>query len=448
MNLLSRQQGVVSRIGFICPSDVVLAGRVISLAGHSADLRTAIITGNAAIGVVPIVPDQALGRRLVVGCSNQSQSGHLYLAANGWCGGISTSPVEMNGSESVLPFGPYIAACLAAGEVFKAARLNPESYQCPESIFYSAWTRSPSKSFIAAGPTELEHELAIALAGVGAVGCAFLHVLNACPGVSGKVVLADNDDKGLEKSNLNRYILFGIDSVGRMKATEAARLLTDSPISFDPYDQALEALTPVPMSIVSAVDTNPSRIAIQNKYPAQIISASTHDLRAEVLRCGPPGIGVCLRCYNPPAVAKSDAQVAAEIQAMTDDELAAYAKAAAVTVAQVRQWAASQKCGMAGEAVLRHFRESEPQPHGFSVGFVSVMAGTLLAAELVMGSSSSNDSIRTGNRSVFQFWSPFATTNRSTDYIRDPQCPMCRPDSPAVRIWNDRFYKMQSASTA
>jgi len=443
LNLLSRQQRVVSRIGLICPPDVAQAGRVIPMADRALDLRAALVAGNEAIGVVPVVPDLTAGRLLMVGGVSAAQPDCLYVTGNGWCGGISATPVEMVGPESELPFGPYIAACLAAGEVFKAARLKPGSYATPPSVFYSAWTRCASTLFIPAGPVELKRELDFALGGVGAVGCALLHTLDCCPGISGKSVLADNDRKGLEGSNLNRYVLFGKASIGRKKATEAARLLADSALRFEPHDQPIEAIGPIPKVVVSAVDTNPSRAAIQNRYPAQILSASTHDLRAEVLRCGPPGIGACLRCYNPPEIAKSDQQIALEIRAMSDDELAAHARAAGVTVVEARQWAASQKCGMAGDGVLKHFRESEPQVHGFAVGFVSVMAGTLLAAELVMGDPDTDGAMRTGNRSVFQFWSPSAPSNRSSDYVRDPACPMCRPDSPAVQIWNDRLQSLR-----
>jgi hypothetical protein len=78
------------------------------------------------------------------------------------------------------------------------------------------------------------------------------------------VLLADNDKQGLEGSNLNRYVLFGKESIGRKKATEAARLLADSSLALDPYDQPLEAMASIPMVVVSAVDTNPSRASIQN----------------------------------------------------------------------------------------------------------------------------------------------------------------------------------------
>jgi hypothetical protein len=56
----------------------------------------------------------------------------------------------------------------------------------------------------------------------------------------------------------------------------------------------------VPTLLISAVDTNRAREALQQHYAPRILSASTRDLRAEVLRVGPPAIGACLRCYNMP----------------------------------------------------------------------------------------------------------------------------------------------------
>lgn len=62
----------------------------------------------------------------------------------------------------------------------------------------------------------------------------------------------------------------------------------------------------IPTLLVAAVDTNRAREALQQRYPPRIISASTRDLRAEVLRVGPPGIGACLRCYNTPEPITAD----------------------------------------------------------------------------------------------------------------------------------------------
>ena len=124
LNLLSRQMGIVNHIGLICPRGVAQAGQIVPLVNPVLDLREALMAGNSAIGVVPLAPDQAEGRQIVVGAVSATEPGSLYLSANGWCGGISTSPVPNVGTESGLPFGPYVAACLAAGEVFQAARLR------------------------------------------------------------------------------------------------------------------------------------------------------------------------------------------------------------------------------------------------------------------------------------------------------------------------------------
>jgi len=51
--------------------------------------------------------------------------------------------------------------------------------------------------------------------------------------------------------------------------------------------------------LLSAVDTNESRQALQERYVPLAFSASTLNLRAEILRCGPPEIGACLSCFNP-----------------------------------------------------------------------------------------------------------------------------------------------------
>ena len=53
------------------------------------------------------------------------------------------------------------------------------------------------------------------------------------------------------------------------------------------------------MLLILALGTNRARSAQQDHY-LPVPSASTRDLRAEVLRIGAPGRGACLRCYNSP----------------------------------------------------------------------------------------------------------------------------------------------------
>ena len=57
-----------------------------------------------------------------------------------------------------------------------------------------------------------------ALAGAGAVGCAWLHPVWACSDLSGSVIVADDDADGVDVTNLNRGSLFTADDIGVPKA--------------------------------------------------------------------------------------------------------------------------------------------------------------------------------------------------------------------------------------
>lgn len=303
VNLLCRFDRIVERVTLVCPPGVTLRGLVVPLAPRPLDLHAALLAGAESIGVVPAIERPVDGQVLLFGSVAKSNlADSLYVEGNGWCGGVSktfSDPVAL-GPASAIPFGPYIAACLAASEIFRKARMRIEEYPSPDAVYYSAWSHRVSPTPVAAGPREVVVALDAAIAGVGAVGCAVMHNLWACPGISGAVCVADNDAAGLDVTNLNRYALFGKESVGHAKASEASRIAADADMQWLPTDGPIESLANLPARVISAVDRNRARQAIQNRYPARIFSGSTMDLRAEVLRCGPPGIGACLRCYNEP----------------------------------------------------------------------------------------------------------------------------------------------------
>jgi hypothetical protein len=72
--------------------------------------------------------------------------------------------------------------------------------------------------------------------------------------------------------------------------------------------------------LLSAVDTNASRRAIQGLYPPRLLSASTHDMRAELLRCDPRAQTACIHCYNPVRDGTSDDQLRRRFGSMTAAE--------------------------------------------------------------------------------------------------------------------------------
>lgn len=440
LNLLCRSHGVVEEVGIVCPPGIPLVGRVVPFASPGVDLLTALIEGGKEIDVVPITTSGAGDCVIFIGLQPEADAAFAAYG-NGWCGGISTSPMEADafGTISALPFGPYVAACIAAGEIFKSARLKQEHYSLLGSAFYSLWNHRISDMPQADGPVTIEICTDALLVGVGAVGCAFLHALWSTAGLRGLLTMADNDKAGLESTNLNRYVLFGRRSVGKKKATMAASILSGTGIDFEGYDVGIDAIDRVPPRVVSAVDKNSARHSIQLKYPARIFSASTYNLRAELLRCGPPGIGACLACYNPEETVMSDEDVRQRLLKGADEILEDFAKQHDVTAAEIRESLQRPLCGSLGERAVAMLRPSS-EPAAFAVGFVSVMAGTMLAAEFVKDHLTTSDVLcDEKQRAVFQFLKPLALSNRATQYARDPNCPRCNPHSAGCKIWSGRY---------
>jgi molybdopterin/thiamine biosynthesis adenylyltransferase len=442
LNLLCRFDRIVERVTLQCPRDVPLCGRVVPIASRTLDLRSALLAGAEAIGVVPVGKGEPQGQSLSFGAQGRVGYGDpLYVEGNGWCGGISRAFVGTGamGPPSALPFGPYVAACLAASEVFRSARMRLEQYPAPAAAYYSIWEHRASATPIVAGPREITVELDAVLAGAGAVGCALMHNLWACPEVFGRMVVADNDPAGLDVTNLNRYALFDRASVGCAKATEAARIAADAAVRWEPVDAPFESIVTLPPRVVSAVDRNRARHAIQNRYPARILSGSTLDLRAEVTRCGPPGVGACLRCYNEPEKIAADEELRASLRDAPAERLMELAVTSGVTLDDVREWVSTGRCGLAGERLLPHLRV-EGGAGDFAVSFVSVMAGTLLAGELVKDYLPDAASLgESTSRAVFQFFSPLSKRNGAGPYPRHPACPMCSPSSIACEAWARRY---------
>lgn len=319
--MLSRLKGVVSEIVLRCP-DVPQAGRIEPLADRSARFVEAVQQGARAIDTVPVSTRSTAGApyRLVVGPGAAVQEG-LRVYGEAWWGGIAVEEAIQGSGDSALPFGPYMAACLGAAEVFKAARVPPEQFVEPKTVFYSLWKHRPSGVPDRAGPSSVAGvQLAYALAGVGAVGCIAVHTLWATPSIVGDVVLADADETGIDLTNLNRYLLFGRMHVGHPKARAAKQVAHDAAVRWSDYEGPLENAPGTHRRILCAVDTNEARRAVQALWPGVLIMASTRDFRAEVVRCDPRNGGPCARCYNAPENDASDVVLRKEFLHASEDE--------------------------------------------------------------------------------------------------------------------------------
>jgi ThiF family len=443
INELVRLRGVVSAVGLSCPPGVALAGRIVPLAPRQLDLASAILAGGEEIGIVPVTivaadeDDAAYDRTLLIG-PGESNDG-IRVHGEGWWGGYSDTSVVAAHPEDPNPIGPYIAASLIVGELFCALALR--DYEATPQLFLSAWTLTVATEPPDACPPLEAVELDVLLVGVGAVGSMVVHVLWAADAVTGKVVLCDADPKGVDDTNLNRYVFFGRSSIGKQKASEAAGIGSDARVHLDPIDGPVQTVENFPARVVSAVDINTAREAIQARYPARILSASTRDLRAELLRVAAPHAGGCLRCFNPPEEQPDDNALRQAIETGEYGDVADLAAAHGLTVEEIEAWVVRGECGRASERLLPALRSELRLPPEFAISFVSSLAGVLLAAELLKDTFAVTIPLDdTKVRFVFQFAKPLARTNRPGCYLPDPSCPLCGSGANQIGVakWKER----------
>jgi ThiF family len=457
VNLLARADGIVTAVRVVCPDSVPLAGRIVPLADQRLPLGDALATGGQAVGAVPVRAGgypEAGETVFVVGETNDDGSqwpGARHVTGWSWWGAVSSQPLAVGESASALPLGPYVAASLAAAEVYLRARLPVGIYRLPDIVGWDCWTQALGCRPAPDAPAMLEglDLTGTALAGAGAVGTVWMHTIWATPDLRGHVTVADADKQGVTTTNLNRCPLFGIASLGQPKADEAARICHDATVTWDPHHARYEYLGVTPDILISAVDTNRAREALQDRYPPRILSASTRDLRAETLRVGPPGIGACLRCYNPPEPLPADDDLRARVRAGGDQAIIALAEQADVTESRVHRWLDQPGCDEVSDRLLATLHQNSPEPTPrFAAGFTSVMAGTMLAAEtakLLLGQAVSPH-IPGANNVTFQFLRPSVPGNAARVLARDPGCSACTPANPAARLWDQRYQSLTAPS--
>lgn len=458
INLLARSVGVIGAVHLVCPPQIPVADNVIPLAPRGGPLRDALLVGAQALDAVPVVLAQpghhadvtivaGAGESPATAAAEPGRPQHTrYVFGNGWWGGVSDTPMSVDGT-SRLPFGPYLAACLVVAEVFLDVRLPAHVPRASGSYGWDAWSQRHSAQPGPATPTHCgDLDLSgTTLAGVGAVGSTWVHTLWATPGLRGAVALVDDDQAGVTTTNLNRCPLFGQDSIGKPKAEEAAHITADSAITWQPRHGRFQDSSDMHTLLVSAVDTNRAREALQQHYPPGILSASTRDLRAEVLRVGPPSIGACLRCYNTPEPIIADDTLRQHALSTGAANLEELASDLDLDCEAVDQWLNRGDCSEVGDRLLAALRRDHPDAAPrFAVGFTSVFAGTLLAAETVKIHMKvpmvPNDSSL--NNTTFQFLKPRSPVNEPRVLRADPSCPACSPTNVATSVWRNRIQQL------
>jgi hypothetical protein len=297
-------------------------------------------------------------------------------------------------------------------------------------------------------PVDLGHAY---MAGAGAIGNGLLWAARHLD-VHGRLEIADDDR--VDSGNLNRQVWFGTDDVGFKKVERLA-------LKAQPFFQGLE-LVPRPVRVqdlpekspgpwlrrlIVAVDSRRARRQLQNEFPGEVFDASTTDIREVVVHYNrQPTTDACLSCiYEPDGEELSREQHIADhlgvsVEAVRCERISAVAAAAIVqrfpALANVNLINTAYDTlfkRLCGEGLLKTVagrRVTAP------FGFVSVLAGALLAVELVrrLGPGSSDRN--------FNYWRVSAwhapLARRRMLRPQQPGCTFC--DNPILRGVNARLW--------
>lgn len=288
-----------------CPQrPLPLQHQVVPFVHGTVELAETLVTAGQRIGIVPVIAaDASTADQVITIGPGPAPTVGLRAYGHAWSGAISNGEIAPGTGppRSSLPFGPYVAAALATSEIFRAVRGNIDRFPAPARVCYSLYSHRTQDEWFDDGPPEIPSlRIDAALAGAGAVGCAWLHTIRACSDLSGSVVVADDDADGVDVTNLNRGSLLTIKDVGAPKAEVAVAAAARTGLQLTAHVGKVETALNPPRFMVVAADTNRARAGIQSRYPFPLLFASTSNLRAEVVRCDPTRDGPCMRCHNPP----------------------------------------------------------------------------------------------------------------------------------------------------
>lgn len=357
-------------------------------------------------GEAPREPDQGSGI-VAIGTGWKAWVGDLSRE------GPSVEPVSPN------PLGPFLAAALAAGEIFKRAR-GIRRGRFLSSNGYSLWSGTSSEAWVDLddGPETTGATLTtVHIVGAGAVGNALAYIV-ASLGLSDGYFVSIDDDY-YDSTNLNRCLLAGWMDQEERKVGAIARTLSANRIGCFPFSGTIKSYVADSRSglraevarqvddlffqiVVSCVDKGVSRQDVQGLGPQLLLGGSTLNLQAKSnLYSARPG-AACLACFNP---AEKDGEkirtLEDQLRKMPTQQRAEFLSSHGLDPVAIEEYLMGARCGGFGEEALRSFVTRPPAE--FSAGFVSLGAGLLLASALLRSTAFSALAPARGDMSTLNF---------------------------------------------
>ncbi len=395
-------------------------------AAHALDLRIAVtadpsdaVACSVADEVISLlsrtvqdisseVADGAIAAELIIGCAAPRTSAvPVYLTIEADRFSISRGRRATQTSARLPALFQLLAACYASGVALYHALGGSLPFSIPDPL-------SVEFRQLGVDLADLEKPIDIGhayLAGAGAIGNGFLWAARYLQ-LRGQLDVVDDD--AVSSGNLNRQMWFDRTDITLPKADRlVARAQPHFPhLKLEPRTSRLQGLPerseggPWLRRLIVAVDSRRARRAIQNEFPREVFDASTTDIREVVLHYHvQPTQNACMSCiYEPDAEESTREQHIADHLGVTLEDVRSerVSPAAAATIAgRYPKFAQRDLVGIAYDTLFKNLCAEgklttlEGKRVLAPFAFVSVLAGTMLALELVRrlstGASSHDD---------------------------------------------------------
>lgn len=405
VNLLCRQAGVVGGIDVVATRTPLLVRLPSSTAPATfpdclIDLARWAVGDSAAVSINSDAFDDDHVILLGDAVCEQRRTPMLSVVGDGWCAWVGDPHAAPKNVKPRFdnPLGPFLAAALAAGEIFKRSRgILRDRYLNADGFSLWSGESDPQWASLTQGP-ELSGQVLppVHVVGAGAVGNAIAYIV-ANAGLADAYLIVMDDDT-YDGTNLNRCLVAGHLDVGHLKVEAIARLLNNDGTDCFPFPKTIREYIADPRKglrpdaareadelefgiVLSCVDKGTSRQDVQGLHPRLLLGASTLDLRARSNVYGLWTGSACLGCFNAKERDGEKLRVLEqEVRSLPEEGRRAFLLKHGLDADAIEQYLADPKCGSVGETVLREFATRPPQD--FSVGFVSLGAGLLLASAL------------------------------------------------------------------
>ncbi len=200
----------------------------------------------------------------------------FYFGSENWISKYSISEVQ-NFGESNNPFGCGMSACILSSNIFRKIFFEFIDFKLPdEEVDFSVF----SLDFESKENPRLEEIVFkdVVIAGIGAIGNGTIWALSKIESLKGELALVD--DETISRSNLQRYVLFTEDDENKEKVIIAKEHFLQNNINILPFkgtwkDYVNERNEWNIECVAVGIDNENDRIGIQSTLPLIIFNSFT-----------------------------------------------------------------------------------------------------------------------------------------------------------------------------